>query len=114
MQLENFELKMKRKENEYEDYDIIKNGENIGIFQIVKNEDSIFGRQIHIYENFQRKGFAKSFFEDLMRTLNVNFRFCIATSSQSAMNFWDKYLKTHPNNHIRGYIFELIPTKEEM
>lgn len=114
MQLEHFELIRTRKEHEYEDYDIIKNGENIGIFQIVKNEDSIFGRQIHIYENFQRKGYAKLFFEDLMKILKVNFRFCIATSSQSAMNFWNKYLKTHPNINIRGYIFELIPTKEEM
>ena len=48
-----------------------------------------------------------------MKILKVNFRFCIATSSQSAMNFWNKYLKTHPNINIRGYIFELIPTKEE-
>lgn len=106
IKLKNFNLVLVREFDSYRDYDIYYKNKKIGIFLIVDNKDYIFGRQIHIFEEFQRKGFAKLLFEELSELYVI--RFTIATNSNKAIKFWKNYLSNHNYRHIKGETYELI------
>ena len=103
--LKNFKLLLVREFDNYKDYDIYYNDIKIGVFLIVEHEDYIFGRQVHIFDEFQRNGYAKLLFEELSNFYTI--RFTIATNSNKAVCFWKKYLETHNHKHIKGETYEI-------
>ena len=104
--LDNFKLVLTREKDIYKDFDIYYGENKIGIFLLVENEGYIFGRQIHIFDEFQRNGYARLFFEELSKLYVI--RFTIATNSNKAIMFWKNYLETHNHRHIKGETYELI------
>lgn len=106
----NFE-KFRELEDGYIDYNIIFNGENVGLIQTIELEerDYIFIRQIHIEKDFRNKGIARKVVSYFIENHDKAFRFCIATNSESAIHFWNSYLgKTSYNkNNLRGDIWEI-------
>ncbi len=109
--MDNLKLKLIEENNTYQDYEIYQDTTKIGILQLVNdpNQQHIFGRQIHIYDAYQRQGLGLKTIELVLRRFNKPFRFCIATNSEKAVNFWGKYLNTtkHKKENIRGEIWQL-------
>lgn len=104
------ELKLKNDNNEYKDYNIYYNNVIVGILQTVESDTSeyTFGRQIRIFEDFQRMGIGTKVI-DYIVNMKRSFKFCIATNSIKAVNFWKMYLnntKFHKTN-IRGEIWQI-------
>ena len=101
-----FNFHESRNDGIYVDYNILLNDEKVGILQTVKHDNYIFGRQIHILECFQRNGYGTKIIEQFVSEKG-SFRFTIATVSNSAVKFWEKYLCNHKNIHIKGETYEL-------
>ena len=106
--LKDFTLVVSKQKDTYVDYDILKDKQKIGILQIVNHNEYIFVRQVHIFEEYQRKGYATLLFEEFIDISFKNIRFCIATNSNSAIHFWEFFLKKHKNIHIKGHTYELV------
>lgn len=95
----------------YNDYSIVNNGIVVGILQTVEREDSIFIRQVHIYDKYTRNGFASKAIDAILE-YDKTLRFCIATNSRSAEPFWMSYMEKCKSSgyvvtHIRGTIYEI-------
>lgn len=112
--LKDFILIINEQKDNYIDYDIYKKNEKIGILQTVNNKEYTFIRQVHIFDEYQRNGYATLLFENLIDISNKNIRLCIATNSNSAIHFWNNFLMKHLNFHIKGHIYELIVKKERL
>jgi hypothetical protein len=102
-----YSLKEKRVFENMIDYVILYESEEIGILNINVSKDSIFIRQVRIYDVFRRQGHANNIIKYLMIQYK-KVRFCVATNSDSAICFWKRFLSENKYNHIRGEIYELI------
>lgn len=104
----NYNLVEKRKNDNMIDFYILFDSRKIGILNININEESIFIRQIRIFEEYRRSGHAKNMIEYLKGKFKRNIGFCIATNSGSAIKFWENILENNKYEHIRGDIYKLI------
>lgn len=107
-------LNQKRNKDSWIDYDIICDGTVVGELQTIEDErDYIFGRQISVTKEYQGHGIATSIINDFILSHDKPFRFCIATNSEKAVDFWQFYLDatSFQKQNIRGDIWEL--RKEE-
>lgn len=96
-----------RKENDqYKDYNIYFKNKHIGILQTVEN-DVIFIRQIHIYDEYKRKNHATKIIDFLLNQKKKDIKLCVATNSQSAIAFWKNYFKEKNVTNIRGEIYQI-------
>lgn len=104
-------LKQTRSDQEYKDYEIWIGNTQVGIFLTVEdeNEPYIFGREITVYEPYQGQRIGTCVINSFLATRKKPFRFCIATNSEKALDFWQFYLnKTSlPWIHLRGEIYEI-------
>lgn len=110
--MDDIKLKLTERKGDYFDYDILVKEEKIGILQTVDNTDSIFGRKIHIHDQFQRKGYATKVIDLLLKESGKDVVICISRHSKSAVAFWQNYLGKRRNEHIRGDIYRLKNEKE--
>ena len=109
--MKNIKLIKVRDNETYIDYKIYNGDTHIGIIQTIEDEnrDYIFCRQIEIYEQYRGKGYATHIVNNFIRSYDKRFRFCIATNSIKAVEFWKYYLdKTKFNKrNICGEIWEI-------
>ena len=98
-------LRIKRCSGTYKDYDIIIDNKIVGLLQLIDDtsRDYTFIRQIEVYE--PRKGIATQVVDELVKQKTV--RLCVATESESAVKFWEAYLKDKNCKNIRGTIWEI-------
>lgn len=104
-------VKTKIKDDGYIDYKIYLGNDEIGVIQTIEdeNKDYIFIRQIRIYESVQRLGIGRRVIDNLVNTSTKKIRFCIATNSDKAINFWNKYLGNTKFNkvNVKGQTWEI-------
>ena len=95
-------LKTKVESDGYTDYKIYLGNEEIGILQTIEDDDKdyIFIRQIRIYESVQRLGIGHRIIDNLVSRSTKKIRFCIATNSDKAIKFWNKYLSNTKFNKV--------------
>lgn len=96
-----------RENDSFVDFDIMKGDIKLGGLQTVEHEDHVFGRELHIYSEYRRKGYASAVMDLLLAQSGRDVIICISRHSKSASAFWDSYLKKRKNSHIRGDIFRL-------
>lgn len=100
-----------KQEDGYTEYIIYCNNTEVGLLQTIEDNsrDYIFCRQLHINTEHQRQGIGKEVVDTVVNKSNKRFRFCIATNSNKAINFWSKYIKNTEFNkrNIRGETWEI-------
>ena len=101
-----YSLEVIRNFDDYIDFNICFCGNPIGTLEL-RVSDVIFIRQISINQEYRRKNHAKNIVNELLIFYQKPVRLCIATSSESAVLFWNNYLKTKNHTHIRGQIYEI-------
>lgn len=104
-----FELLTMRSDG-YAEYNIYYNNVVAGKLQTIEDDrDYIFIRQIFIAENMQRIGIGKAAIDNIVLCNTKKIRFTIATNSNKAVQFWNKYLNNTEFNsrHIKGGTYEL-------
>lgn len=104
-------IKTDAKDGGYTDYKIYLGNDKIGVLQTIEDEsrDYIFIRQIHIEESVQRLGLGRRIIDNLVNTNTKKIRFCIATNSDKAIDFWNKYLSNTKFNkvNVKGQTWEI-------
>ena len=95
-------LKTKVESDGYTDYKIYLGNEEIGVLQTIEDDDKdyIFIRQIRIYESVQRLGIGHRIIDNIVSRSTKKIRFCIATNSDKAIKFWNKYLSNTKFNKV--------------
>ena len=95
----------------YTDYKIYLDNDEIGVLQTIEDADKdyIFIRQIRIYESVQRQGIGHRVIDNIVSSNTKKIRFCIATNSDKAVKFWNKYLSNTKFNKasIKEYTWEI-------
>lgn len=104
-------LKTTVKSDGYTDYKIYLDNDEIGVLQTIEDADKdyIFIRQIRIYESVQRQGIGHRVIDNIVSSNTKKIRFCIATNSDKAVKFWNKYLSNTKFNKasIKEYTWEI-------
>lgn len=96
------QLVLKNKNGNYYDYAISDKFQEVGILQTVESDDSIFMRQIRVFENFKRNGYASAAVKEILKR-ETSVGLCISTHSSSAMPFWMSFFNKCKNT---GYDVE--------
>jgi predicted acetyltransferase len=95
----------------YVTYKILCENTQVGELDTIEDDrDYIFGRQVEIFENYQGHGLGTHVIDEFITEhSDKHFRFCIATNSDKAVDFWQFYLEATKNNkkHIRSEIWEI-------
>lgn len=104
-------IQVKHKADGYTDYDICENNTKIGVLQTIedKDRDYIFIRQLRIFDEHQRQGIGSRIIDQLVVSSHKKIKFSVATNSNKAVGFWNKYLdKTKFNKkNTHGYTWEI-------
>lgn len=111
MNIQDITLKEVKVDKEYHDYAIYVGSTQVGIFLTVEDETKLynFGREITVYEPYQGQGIGTAIINSFLLSHAKPFRFCIATNSCKALDFWQFYLQktSFPWIHLRGEIYEI-------
>ena len=102
-----YNLNLIRQIDDMLDYDILFDNTKIGSLNITDREDSVFIRHINILPEHRRHGHARNVLDEIFDSFEKDICFCIATNSDSAVQFWNRILKERGFEHIRGNIYRV-------